>query len=29
MTLDQESIKKGIYFARAMKFTERSELPTW
>ena len=25
MTLDQESIKKGIYFARAMKFTERSE----
>jgi alcohol dehydrogenase (cytochrome c) len=25
MTLDQESIKKGIYFSRAMKFTERNE----
>jgi len=25
MTLDQESIKKGIYFARPMKFTERNE----
>jgi alcohol dehydrogenase (cytochrome c) len=25
MTLDQESIKRGIYFSRAMKFTERNE----
>ena len=24
-SLDQESIKKGIYFARPMKFTERNE----
>jgi alcohol dehydrogenase (cytochrome c) len=25
MTLEQESIKRGIYFARSMKFTDRSE----
>jgi alcohol dehydrogenase (cytochrome c) len=25
MTLDQESIKRGVYFARPMKFTERNE----